>query len=270
MARAHLTWLGVIDDPLAQRFLRWPWTLLNRMLRRKPLSSAGRSRAFAYLAARTKFYDTCVEEALDHGVRQVVILAAGCDSRSWRLARPGVSFFEVDLPATQARKRDRAPEGGPVFVSLGEGGDPSHSLIAGGFDMAQPVIFTIEGLTMYLSHGEVTDLLSTLAAAAAPESRLAVDFGVGTDGAQATLVIRVLQATTVLFARLSSEPLRCLVEPDRVDQLLEASGWRVDEVLIGPALAQRFLLGTGMPSPRERPGAFVVAATRSSTPSSTK
>lgn len=207
------------------------------------------------------FYDGCVEHALDYGLRQVVILASGFDSRSWRMARPGVSFFEVDLAATQSRKRERAPAGGPVFVLLGEDADPTEPLVARGFDIGQPAIFTVEGLTMYLTHREVSDLLRALARVAPPESRLAIYFGVGIDEAHAGPLIRILQATTALVARLSAEPLRCLVEPDRVDQLLEDTGWRVDEVLVGPALAQRYLTGSGLPSPRERPGAFVVAAT---------
>lgn len=38
-------------------------------------------------------------------VRQVVILAAGYDTRAYRLAAPGVSYFELDLPYASETKR---------------------------------------------------------------------------------------------------------------------------------------------------------------------
>src|SRR5690348_15767180 len=39
---------------------------------------------------------------------QVVLLGAGLDGRAWRLDLPGATFFEVDHPASQEEKRDRA------------------------------------------------------------------------------------------------------------------------------------------------------------------
>src|SRR4029450_5111549 len=77
-----------------------------------------RSPSFAFLAARTVFFDQAVARALDEGVRQVVIAGAGHDSRTGRGARPAGGFFEVDHPATQVDKRRRAPAGGVVFVPV--------------------------------------------------------------------------------------------------------------------------------------------------------
>lgn len=39
-------------------------------------------------------------------VLQIVILAAGFDTRAYRLHRPGVKFYEVDLPHASAKKQD--------------------------------------------------------------------------------------------------------------------------------------------------------------------
>ncbi|HEY2449929.1 MAG TPA: SAM-dependent methyltransferase, partial [Mycobacterium sp.] len=41
-----------------------------------------------FQGARTKYFDTYFRRAADAGVRQVVILAAGLDSRAYRLAWP--------------------------------------------------------------------------------------------------------------------------------------------------------------------------------------
>ena len=52
-----------------------------------------------YMAARTAFFDTFFLDAAGAGVRQVVVLAAGLDSRAWRLPWPdGVTVYELDQP----------------------------------------------------------------------------------------------------------------------------------------------------------------------------
>ena len=38
--------------------------------------------------------------------KKVVIIAAGFDTRAYRLGRPGVKFFEVDLPHASEKKRE--------------------------------------------------------------------------------------------------------------------------------------------------------------------
>ncbi len=66
------------------------------------------NRMHEYLRARTAFFDQAVVDSIDSGVRQVVIGGAGYDGRALRYAKPGVRWFEVDHPSTQADKR-RAP-----------------------------------------------------------------------------------------------------------------------------------------------------------------
>src|SRR6266567_2928546 len=65
------------------------------------------NRMHDYLAARTSFFDRTVVGAIDRGVQQVVVGAAGYDGRAFRYAKPGVRWFEVDHPATQRDKLER-------------------------------------------------------------------------------------------------------------------------------------------------------------------
>jgi methyltransferase (TIGR00027 family) len=52
-----------------------------------------------YTACRTKFFDDYFLAAAGDGIRQAVILAAGLDSRAWRLAWPaGCVVYEIDQP----------------------------------------------------------------------------------------------------------------------------------------------------------------------------
>src|ERR1700738_2125972 len=52
-----------------------------------------------YQAVRTHFFDTYFAEAVAGGIRQVVILAGGLDSRAFRLDWPaGTTVYEIDQP----------------------------------------------------------------------------------------------------------------------------------------------------------------------------
>src|ERR1700724_3155343 len=53
-----------------------------------------------YQAVRTHFFDEYVTAAAEASIRQHVILAAGLDSRAYRLNWPaGTVVYEIDLPA---------------------------------------------------------------------------------------------------------------------------------------------------------------------------
>jgi methyltransferase (TIGR00027 family) len=262
LARAHLTWIGVLDDPWAETMLRPPWAAVHRVLRQPLISRLGRNRSFAYLAARTRFYDDMVTGALDAGVRQVAVVGAGYDSRAWRLGRPGVQFFELDHPASQADKRQRAPAGGPRYIPAELGTEPLGPLLArAGFAMGQATVFTVEGLTMYLTKAQVVALLQTLREVGGVGSRLAVNFGVGFEDAES----RRGRATSTVgrgLLALGRESLRFTLTPGEAPRLLAETGWRTEAVLVGPELATRYLAGTNLPIEQLNARAFVVSARR--------
>jgi methyltransferase (TIGR00027 family) len=260
LARAQLTWMGIVDDPWAETFLRPGWARLGRGLRRWPLERLAHNRAFAYLAARTRFYDEAVTRACDDGIRQVVVVAAGYDSRAWRLARPAVRFFEVDRRATQADKLAHAPGGGPAYVPMDlDCQRLRETLPAAGFVLGKPAMFTVEGLTMYLDEAAVSELLALLATLGGPNSQLAIDFGINATGNTPTE--RVLITATRVMAVLGKEPLKFTLEPTAATDFLGEAGWTARGVLTGPDLALVYLAGVGLPSPHPR-SAFVATATR--------
>jgi len=252
--------MGVLDDAFAATMLRPRWARIAWALRRPALQRFGRGPSFAYLGARTLFFDDVVTRALDDGARQVVVLGAGYDTRAWRMARPHVEFFEVDEPATQADKRSRAPAGGPRFVAAKIGVDDiARVLTNAGFDARSPTVFTVEGLTMYLPESVVNSLLATLAQLGGEDHRLAVNFGVGfraDDTRQArlrTLVGRGLVA-------LGREAFQFELAPPHVPAFLSRAAWTVDEVLTGPEVGQRYLAGTPLPTCGLNPLASVASA----------
>lgn len=143
----------------------------------------GAPRENPTIGPRTRFYDDLVIEAVANGLRQIVLIAAGMDTRAFRLALPAeVIVFELDLPELLAQKqaildREHAePRCRRVVVAadLAEDDWP-QALANGGFDHAAPTAFIVEGLSWYLTEDENARLLDDLASLAAPGSRLGID-----------------------------------------------------------------------------------------------
>jgi methyltransferase (TIGR00027 family) len=260
LCRAHLTWMGVLDDVLAASMLRTRSKFTSYALRYWPLTRLGRSPTFSFLAARTCFFDHAVNAALDDGLGQVAVIGAGYDSRAWRLARPGVRFFEVDHPATQHDKRQRAPAGGPCYVAADLRVDRLTELLpAAGFDRAIPTVFVVEGLTMYLSEAVVTMVLCDLASLAASGSRLAVNFTVR-GGGSVSVVSRAIAKAVRTTWRMRGEPVHGWVRPEALSGLLFTAGWALREAVIAPDLAERYLAGSSLSMHGLNPGAICVSA----------
>ena len=260
MCRSVLNAKHVIDDPIADSLLHRPHRVLARWMQLPLLSRLASSPTFTFLAARTLFFDAQTTAALDHDVGQVVIVGAGYDSRTWRLARAGAAFYEVDHPATQADKQRLAATPGPVYVAADLMCERVLALLpAAGFQSERPAVFIVEGLTMYLPEETVSALLSDLAEIAAPGSRLAVNFTVQ-GGGSASGASRAIAWLTRRTWRWRGEPTYGWVDPDTIPDLLNVAGWTVSETLSAPELASRYLRDTDLRTDGLNPGAICVAA----------
>ena len=137
-----------------------------------------------WMAVRTAYLDAHVSHWTgEHGFGQVVILGAGMDTRAARLAADGVTFFEVDHPATQAYKRERLAEldGYPVdaatYTSCNfETEDFLDRLVAEGFDAGAPAIIVWEGVVPYLTQEAVRGTLSRIASGCDPRTVVTFDY----------------------------------------------------------------------------------------------
>ena len=137
-----------------------------------------------FQAARTKYFDTYFRRAADAGVRQVVILAAGLDSRAYRLPWPDqTTIFELDQPQVLDFKREvLAAQGAKpnadrreVAIDLRE--DWPQALRDGGFDSSKPSAWIAEGLLIYLPAAAEEQLFIGIDALAASGSHVAVEDG---------------------------------------------------------------------------------------------
>jgi methyltransferase (TIGR00027 family) len=112
----------------------------------------------------------------------VVLVAAGLDTRAFRLAWPsGTRLFEVDLPEVLGFKdkvlaaHGASPSCERVVVRADLREDWAAALREAGFDPAVPTAWLIEGLLIYLSHEEAERLLTTVGELSAPGSRVSFE-----------------------------------------------------------------------------------------------
>jgi methyltransferase (TIGR00027 family) len=123
-----------------------------------------------HLISRTRFIDDLIEKSAADKVEQYVILGAGYDSRAHRLKLPsGLKIFEVDQPEVQERKRSKLPDEIPnaenvSYVSI----DFNHQslkeqLLNAGFDQNKSTVFTLEGVSQYITKEAVRSTLNELA-----------------------------------------------------------------------------------------------------------
>jgi methyltransferase (TIGR00027 family) len=136
-----------------------------------------------YQAVRTHFFDEYFRAAADDdGIRQVVILAAGLDSRAYRLNwPPDTTVYEIDQPEVLEYKTGILESHGavpaasrrPVPVDLRD--DWPAALTAAGFDRAQPTAWLAEGLLPYLPSDAADRLFEKFTALSAPGSQAAVE-----------------------------------------------------------------------------------------------
>jgi len=149
------------------------------------LSAAGANMANVgvYVAIRTRFFDDFVLSVNRTGVRQVVILAAGMDTRSFRLSwASGTTVYEVDRPELLRTKDEILAEqkAQPQCVRKPIGADLESewdtSVKEAGFKHDETSLWLLEGLLFYLENPAVHKILAQLSGLAAPGSCLGVDF----------------------------------------------------------------------------------------------
>ena len=134
------------------------------------------------IAVRTRFFDDFLIAASEAGIRQAVILAAGLDTRGYRLPWPaGTVVFEVDQPQVIEFKTSTLDGLGAVptatrkTVAIDLRDDWPAALRGAGFDPSPPTAWIAEGLLPYLPPDAQDRLFDHITALSAPGSRLATE-----------------------------------------------------------------------------------------------
>lgn len=189
-----------------------------------------------YQAVRTHFFDAYFSAAAADGIRQIVILASGLDSRAYRLDWPaGTTVFEIDQPkvleykSVTLAKNGVEPSAALRHVPVDLRVDWPAALRDTGFDETQPTAWLAEGLLMYLPADAQDLLFERITALSAPGSRVAAEtVGVHSEERRAQLRER-FAALAAKFEMEQALDVQELMydDPDRADvtEWLNAHGW---------------------------------------------
>jgi methyltransferase (TIGR00027 family) len=190
----------LISDPFAQVFLDaagngvWNWQsapLPQQIVEVAPELPLQRQAMIDYMASRTAFFDRFFVEATGAGIRQAVILAAGLDSRAWRLpfkrdGPDGTTVYELDQPRvldfkSSTLESSAMPDHGaePTCNRIAVPVDLRHdwpaALREAGFDASAPSVWSAEGLMPYLPAAAQELLFDRIQELTVAGSRVAVE-----------------------------------------------------------------------------------------------
>lgn len=140
--------------------------------------------------SRARYAEDSLDESVEKGVRQYVILGAGMDTFAFRrLDMDGkLQIFEVDHPATQSFKRNRIAELNWVvpnnlhFVPVNFNSDSLASAFKGkSYNPKVKSFFSWLGVTMYLTRDEIFTTLRSITDIAPTGSIIVFDYLVPED-----------------------------------------------------------------------------------------
>jgi methyltransferase (TIGR00027 family) len=175
----------ICNDPYARQLVPgWMYSLFGFFIRTGYAELRGPG-VNGFIVARDRYIDDILQEHLQAGLQQLVILGAGYDSRAYRFdeLKDRVKVFEVDYPATQANKL--------VKVQAIFGMIPTHvtyvpvdfntqtmeqRLLESGYDSNLKTLFIWQGVTMYLTPKAVDDTLRFMVRHSSPGSAIIFDY----------------------------------------------------------------------------------------------
>jgi methyltransferase (TIGR00027 family) len=183
------------------------------------------------IVLRTRFFDDYLRRIIaDGAVRQIVLMAAGLDTRAFRLGFPEhVHVFELDR-ASVLRHKERILRAAKatcwrrnVEVDLTSAWETP--LQKAGFDPRQPSGWLLEGFLFYLSTENLTRLLDRATRLASPGSYIGFDIINGL-----TLTSKLTKGWVEMQAKAGAPWIGTLDDPER---FLADRNWKTSLTALG-------------------------------------
>ncbi len=205
--------------------------------------------SYCFAIARTRHFDEALLAGVRAGIKQVVILGAGYNSRAFRFKDQldGVRVFELDHPGTQARKLNLLLAGNAeiptnvTYVGIDFAKQSFRKLLPRhGFRSDVKTLFLWEGVSYYLPLQAVDDVLKFVAGCA-PGSSVVFDYALesfvngdtGTYGGE----------QIARWLKKIGEPFLFGLNPAHAQRFLANRGLRVASH-VGPSDLERMYLTT--------------------------
>jgi methyltransferase (TIGR00027 family) len=191
------------------------------------------SALYAYIIARTAFFDEAVKKALEHDIPQIVFLGAGYDTRTYRFRQliKNTRIFEMDIQSTQQRKLKILSDAKvPLpeqlsFVTINFKTEKiENALEKKGYNRSLQTLFVWEGVSYYLADEAIDETLRFVHDYSAPGSAICFDY--------------MTEKTESVHV---GEPFRFWIAPDKVKPFLAERGLTVKEHLDNCEMEKRYL-----------------------------
>ena len=232
----------LLDDPLALAVIGAEG---RELLRTRPQAFRNEWAIRAFTVARSRFAEDALRGAIEAGVMQYVVLAAGLDTSAYRIAGAGLRIFEVDSPATQAWKRARLREAQvaiPASLAFAAIDFEKQTLADGlrdaGFRSDLPAFFSFLGAVVFLELATVLQIVRFVGALP-PGSAIVFDYG----AAASTLDAQQLAERAHVAKGLASvgEPVKTFFDTDALAQSLRQAGFgTIEDIGYGEMNARYF------------------------------
>jgi methyltransferase (TIGR00027 family) len=232
----------ILDDPIAVRLVG---SAHPRDMERAMHKVARDFRLF--MAARSRYAEDRLAEAVANGVTQYVVLGAGLDTFAYRNPFPALRVFEVDFPATQEWKRALLAEAAIAlpasltFVPL----DFEHKALAeglaeAGFDAGKAAFFGWLGVVPYLT---LDAFRATLGAIAQLPAGSGVCFDFAFPPETLSPARRLVFDGLAGRVAAAGEPFRLFFGPEELAAELRRAGFERQEQVDSDGLNELYLKG---------------------------
>ncbi|MBT3255554.1 MAG: class I SAM-dependent methyltransferase [Deltaproteobacteria bacterium] len=207
---------------------------------------------FYYVTARTKHIDSVLLKELKSGVKQVVIMGAGYDTRAYRFYKdfPKVRFFEVDLPVMVADKKSRVESNlsdlpvnvvyAPINFNTQELG---QVLAKVGYQKDRKTLFIWEGVVMYLDAAAVEGTLRFIAKNSAAGSSVVFDY-MPPSVVEGTYTKDPYAIRMADFVRSQGEAFTFGIDPDESGAFLKKQGLKQVRNIGHDEMVKRYMTGS--------------------------
>jgi methyltransferase (TIGR00027 family) len=197
---------------------------------------------YAYIMARTLFFDSMMEQALNENVPQIVFLGAGFDSRPYRYAHRlrDTAVFELDVHATiqqkkQVLKQANIPLPANVtFVSIDFNTDTlADVLFKAGYKKNKRTLFIWEGVTFYITRDALDTTLNFIKSDSAPGSVVCFDYIALYSGITKSQAEYLAKLSAFMRSYFSAEPIVTRFREGEMEPYLKGKGYEILEHISG-------------------------------------
>jgi len=172
-----------MENARADRLLNDPWAAALAGEEGEAWIAGRTAERVVPIVLRTRFFDDFLQRVVgDEALRQVVLMAAGLDTRAFRLDWPEKThLFELDQAAvlqhkTQILGRAAAhPTCERTLIQVDLTDPWQEALVAAGFEPHTPSVWLLEGFLFYLADEHLMHILDEVTSLAAPGSWLGFD-----------------------------------------------------------------------------------------------